>query len=166
MCIFDSLREKSPIIKRLARFFNSPFYPALFAALCAISGVSAQGVYLPIIFLLTAVSIFAGLFSDDLKVFIVPAFLIYYAIGLDVAEDYYTLQEAMPTFAPSSLLPLVICLSLLAITLIYKLFVSGALTEMVTKRGIFFWGIVFLDVTFLTKPSCLSSIILEIWIHV
>ncbi len=151
MDIFNKIRERSPILSRIVKFFNTPLYPALFAAVCIVSGTNGQAVYLPCIAILTAIAVFAGLFSKDLKVFIVPAFLIYYAIGMDVADDYYTHYDVIPTFHKSSLFPLILCLALLAITLIYKLIASKAFKEILQKRGLCFWGIVFIDIALLTN---------------
>lgn len=151
MCIFETMREKSPLLTRAVAFFNSPLYPALFAAVCALSGVSGKAVYLPAIALLTLISIIAGLFSSDLKVFLVPAFLIYYAIGMDVAEDHYTHYDVTTTFDMRSVPFLLVCLTLLAATLVYKLIVSGAFREMLQKRGICFMGVLFIDIALLTN---------------
>lgn len=151
MSIFDKLRDKSPFLTRAVRFFNSPLYPALFALVCVLSGVNGKAVYLPCIALLTLTSIVAGLFSSDLKVFLVPAFLIYYAIGMDVADNYFDTYGVTPTFDSRSLPFLLICLALLAATLIYRLLVSGAFKEMLQKRGICFWGILFVDIALLTN---------------
>ena len=83
MTVFDKIREKNKIVSALVKFQNSSFYPIVFAIICVISGTHSKAVYLPCIWFLSAVVIFSLLFSDDLKVFIVPAFLLYYAIGFD-----------------------------------------------------------------------------------
>jgi hypothetical protein len=58
----------------MVKFQNSALYPALFALICIFSGTGDSSVYIPCIYAITALSILAGLFSDDLKVFILPAF--------------------------------------------------------------------------------------------
>ncbi len=132
---------------------NTALYPVLFAVICVISGTNGKDVYLPCIYILTAASIFAGLFSPDMKVFLVPAFLIYYAIGADVADDYYAGYNFLPPFDTASLVPFSICLILLFATLIYKLVASGAFKEMFQKRGLFYWGIIFMDIALLLNGA-------------
>ena len=124
MSIFDKIRERSSIISFIVKMQNTALYPVLFAIICVISGTNGKDVYLPCIYILTALSIFAGLFSADMKVFLVPAFMVYYAIGADVAEDYYAGYNFLPPFDISSLGPFMICLVLLSATLIYKLIAS------------------------------------------
>lgn len=132
---------------------NTALYPALFAVICVISGTNGKDVYLPCIYILTALSVFAGLFSRDLKVFLVPAFLIYYAIGPDVPEDYYAGYNHLPPFDTASLLPFIVCLVILSATLIYRLISNGAIKEMFVKRGLFFWGIIFIDVALILNGA-------------
>ena len=146
MSIFDRIRERSSFIAFLVKLQNSALYPALFALICIISGTNTKEIYLPCIYLLTALSVFAGLFSPDLKVFLVPAFMVYYAIGADVPKEYYAGYDFLPPFDKSSLLPFAVCIFILSATLIYRLISSGAIKEMLFKRGLFFWGIIFMDV--------------------
>ncbi|MBP3370500.1 MAG: O-antigen ligase family protein [Clostridia bacterium] len=153
MSIFDKIRERSSIISFIVKMQNTALYPVLFAIICVISGTNGKDVYLPCIYILTALSIFAGLFSADMKVFLVPAFMVYYAIGADVAEDYYAGYNFLPPFDISSLGPFMICLVLLSATLIYKLIASKALKEILQKRGLFFWGIVFMDIALLLNGA-------------
>lgn len=153
MSIFDRIRQRSPIISFIVKMQNTALYPVLFAVICVISGTNGKGVYLPCIYILTAASIFAGLFSPDMKVFLVPAFLIYYAIGADVADDYYAGYNFLPPFDTSSLVPFSVCLCLLVATLIYKLIASGAFKEMLQKRGLFYWGIIFMDIALLLNGA-------------
>ena len=79
--------------------------------------------------------------------------MVYYAIGADVAEDYYAGYNFLPPFDISSLGPFMICLVLLSATLIYKLIASKALKEILQKRGLFFWGIVFMDIALLLNGA-------------
>ncbi len=145
MTLFDTIREKSKLVSLIVKFQNSVAYPALFALICAISGTCGKQVYLPCFFLLTAFCIFAGLFSKDLKVFIVPCFLIYYALGFDVHDNFYAEQAPLPEFDYSVIPYLGVCAVLILIVLAFRLISGGFIKETLAKRGIFFWGILLLD---------------------
>jgi UDP-N-acetylglucosamine:LPS N-acetylglucosamine transferase len=152
MTIFDKIREKNKIIAFLVRLQNSAFYPIFFALICIISGTSSKEVYLPCIWFLTLTVIFGGLFSDDFKIFLVPALLIYYSIGFDVGPnldiDLYTAAFTMP-FDPSSLPHFAICIALLLAVILYRILQSGLLKEIMLKKGLFFWGIIAIDIALL-----------------
>ena len=144
--IFDKIRQRSKIISFFVKIQNTAFYPAIFALICVISGTNSSEIYLPCMYVLTALAVLTGLFSDDLKVFLVPAFLVYYSLGADVTLEYYAGYTYMPPFDPSSMPHFAICLVLLSSALIYKLISTGAISEMLKKRGLFFWGIIAIDI--------------------
>ncbi len=149
MSVFDRIRENSKPTAFIVRLQNTALYPALFALVCAISGVCGKEVYLPCIWALTLTVVFGGLFSRDLKVFIVPFFLIYYAIGLDLPEGHYAESAfTFPSFDYSSIIHFVICGLLMASALIYRLISEGYLSEMLKKRGIFSTGLIILALSF------------------
>ena len=153
MTVFDKLRERCSVISFIVKLQNTALYPALFAIIVVLSATHGKEVYIPCAILLTLLSIFAGLFSSDLKVFLVPAFLIYYSLGSDIPADYYAGYNAIPPFDLSSLIPIGICIFLLAATLVYKMISVGALKEMLQKRGFFFWGIIFIDAALLLNGA-------------
>jgi UDP-N-acetylglucosamine:LPS N-acetylglucosamine transferase/O-antigen ligase len=151
LSIFDKIRDRSKIISYFVKLQNTALYPAIFALICVISGTHASEIYIPCMYFLTAMAIITGLFSSDLKVFIVPAFLVYYSLGADVGIEYYSGYNYMPPFDNSSIPHFVICLVLLSLTLIYKLISAGVLREMLLKRGLFFWGIIFMDIALIVN---------------
>lgn len=144
--VFDRLRNKSAIISAAVRFQCSALYPALFALICVISGTHGKEIYIPCILLLTAFSVFGGLFSPDLKVFLVPAFLIFTAIGMDVNDGHYEQYNESPTFDKGSLPVPVTCLCIMAAVLLYRIFTSGTLKKALRRKGLFFWGIILMDI--------------------
>ena len=153
--VFDRIREKNPVISGIVRFQNSAVYPFLFAVLCAISGANGKEIYLPIIYLLTALSVFGGLFSRDLKVFLVPALLIYYSVGMDVPSEHYLngYFDYRPFFDMSSLPHLLVCLLLILGALAFRLVTGGIIRDMLHKRGIFFSGILLIDAALLLNGA-------------
>lgn len=152
MTYFDKLREKNKVIAFLVKLQNSSFYPIFFAIFCFISGVNGKEVYLPCIWMLTLTVVFAGLFSDDFKVFLVPALLIYYAIGFDVPDNYFEPSGTFfrtPPFDESSIPHFIICVALILIVLLYRIIASKKLKEIILKKGLFFRGIIAIDVALL-----------------
>ena len=139
MTVFDRIREKNKIIAFLVRLQNSSFYPIFFAFICIISGTHPKEVYLPLIWFLTLTVIFGGLFSKDFKIFLVAALLLGYTPGYEVCAPDATFSAAsMPHF--------VICILLVLAVILYRLISSGLLKEIVQKKGLFFWGIIAIDV--------------------
>ncbi len=146
MTVFDRLTEKSKILTLWVKLQNSVLYPLIFAAVCVLGGVSGKNIYIPCIYALTAVIVLTGLFSRDLKPFLVPAILIYYAIGKDISGEYYTPQDPAIAFDISSVKHFIICGALIAAVIIYRLIANKILGEMIFKRGIYFWGIILFDI--------------------
>ena len=148
MTVFDKIREKNRIISFLVRLQNSSFYPIIFAIICIISGTHGKEVYLPCMYLLTLTVIFGGLFSDDFKIFLVPALLCYYSIGYDLnmglSGDLYSASYT-PPFDPKSLFHFAICVGLMLTVLIYRIISSRLLKDIALKKGLFFWGIIAID---------------------
>ena len=150
MTIFDKLREKYKLISLMVKIQNSAFYPALFAVLCIFSGTGDEKIYLPCMWALTFLTVLAGLFSDDLKVFILPAFMAYYFLGMDTEKGYFiSTQQAMPPFNTSNIPHFAACICIILAVLIYRLIAAGLAKEMLTKRGIFSWGILFICISLL-----------------
>ncbi len=145
MTVFDRIREKNKIISFIVNAQNTALYPALVAAICVLSGTGNKEVYLPCVWIITALSVLAGLFSPDLKVFIVPAFLGYYAIGIDDPSGYFDTYESLPLFEPSGAWHFAACVFIIVAVLVYRLIATGILREMLFRRGAFFWGIIFID---------------------
>ena len=140
--VFDKIREKNRIITRLVEFQNSTLYPILFAVICIISGVSGRAVYLPCIWILTLAVVFSILFSDDLKVVLVPAIMIFFSIGFDS-------ESVLAGFGIASLANFLTALSIMLLALAWRIGASGVLKGFLKKRGSFFWGIVALDAVFI-----------------
>ena len=144
MSRLDEFRRNNKLAIFISKFANSFLYPALFAAICALSGVSGKDIFIPCLFALTALVVITGIFSEDLKVFLVPAIMIYYAIGMDVPQNFYEKYTEPPTFDSSAIPVFFICGALIVAVLLFRLISGKYLKEMLTKRGIFFWGFIFI----------------------
>lgn len=149
MSLFNNIREKSRAVSFFVKIQNTVIYPIIFAIICVISCSNNKSVYIPCMIILTALAVITGLFSDDLKVFCVPAFLIYYCIGSDDKRNWLL----VPSFDKSSIPVMAICLTVLAAVLFFRLFTSGAIREMFQKRGIFFNGILLMDAALLLNGA-------------
>ena len=145
--------QRTPVISQIIKIQNSAIYPILMAMLCIVSGTSGKNVYVPCMWVLTVGVIFAGLFSSDLKVFFVPFIMGLCYLGLDVTSDFYTRIEDIPTFDRSAIPNFVVCIALMLTVLIFRLATSGMLKEAFFKRGMLFWGIIFLDVAFIINGA-------------
>lgn len=153
MSVFDKIRQKSAFIAFIVKLANTWIFPAAVAVICVISATHTKEVYLPCIYIITLMSVFVGLFSDDMKVFLVPALMAFFALGADIPDDFYSTYVYMPKFDLSSVPHFAICFFLLAAALIYKLISIGAAKEMCQKRGLFFWGIIFIDIALMLNGA-------------
>ena len=156
MTVFDKIRERNKIVAFLVRLQNSSFYPIFFAIICVISGTNGKEVYLPCVWFLTLTVIFGGLFSNDFKIFLVPALLIYYAIGFDVSDDYFSIPlneaQTLPV-DPSSIPHFISCVVLILTVMLFRIITSGLLKDIVAKKGLFFWGIIAIDIALLLNGA-------------
>ena len=152
MTVFDKIRERNKIIAFLVRLQNSSFYPIFFALVCIVSGTHGKEIYLPCIWFLTLTVVFGGLFSDDFKIFLVPALIMYYSIGFDLDDGLSSLLYSAaytPPFDPASLPHFAICIVLMLGVIIYRLISSSLIKEVLLKKGLFFWGIIAIDAALL-----------------
>ncbi len=152
MTIFDKLRKNNKAVAFLDKLLNTSFYPAFFAVICVISGTSNKDIYIPCIYFLTLTVVLAGLFSKDLKVFFVPFIMFYYCIGLDVSENYFKYtpySSGALLFDESSMVHFIVCGTIALSVLVYRLISDKLLKEIFVKRGLFFWGIIAIDVALL-----------------
>ena len=152
MTLFDNLRKRNRAVAFLDKLLNTSFYPAFFAVICVISGTNNKDIYIPCIWLLTLTVVLAGLFSKDLKVFFVPFIMFYYCIGLDVSENYFMYtpySSGALLFDESSMGHFIACGAISLSVLVYRLISDKLLKEVLVKRGMFFWGIIAIDVALL-----------------
>ena len=145
--------QRAPIISQIIKIQNSTLFPFMAAILCVASGTGGKSVYVPCMWVLTLSVVFAGLFSRDLRVFFIPFIMGLCFLGLDVSPEYYTRISDTPTFDRSAIPHFVMCIVLMTAVLLYRLITSGMLKEAFCKRGIFFWGIICLDVAFVLNGA-------------
>lgn len=140
--------QRVPVISQIIKIQNSVLFPFITALLCVLSGTNGKDVYLPCMWVFTVCVVFAGLFSSDLKVFLLPFVMGVCFLGLDVPPEYYDKWDQIPSFDMAAIPHFVVCIVLMAAVLVFRLASLGMLREAFCKRGIFFWGIIFMDAAF------------------
>ncbi len=159
MEVFSRIREKNAVVNKLVEVQKSVWYPAFFAVLGALASAFGMAAYIPIFWILTLTVVFAALFSDDVKVFLVPLFLAYYSIGSDTEyiDISISRDDVLGAFAPAGLVNMIICGAIMVTAMIYKFAVTGVLHDAVTKRGLYTIGLLCLSGAFMLNGVFSSS---------
>ena len=140
------------IIGTLTKFQLSGAYPIVFAILCAISGSCGKAIYIPILSLLTVSIVFSALFVKDNKVFIPPCFMMYCGLGTDNKQSYNSTKgDVFSSIDQDAWICIIILAIIIAAALITRFIADGTFKSALRSRGVAFWGIIFLDVAFLTN---------------
>lgn len=151
MGVFKSLREKNSVIRFLVNAQKTPWYPALFALLCIISGTHNHTVYIPMLWVLTAFLLFSVLFADDNKVFLTPLMMIYFALGCDTSSDaFLTSNGEMLSFMDKHVLVQIVIICTVCVgSLVTRLVMDGSLAAALKKRRFFTLSILVIDAALL-----------------
>lgn len=144
----NALRKKIPLIDLLVRFQKTVWYPVLFAILCVISGTHGYKVYLPIMAVLCAFVLFSVFFADDNKVFFVPLFMIYFAVGFDNPPYSYTSSngDMFASFNENALKAVIGFAVVIISAFLIRLICDGSIKAAFTKRCSLTVSILALDV--------------------
>ena len=150
MCFGNALRQKVPIIRFLVEFQKTIWYPIIFAILCVISGTNGYKVYLPIMVVLCAFVLFSVLFTDDNKVFLVPLFMIYFAVGFDNPPYSYTASngDMFASFNENALKGIIGCAVVIVTAFLIRLICDGSIKAAFTKRCALTVSILAMDMAF------------------
>ena len=153
MGYFKTLREKYSFINWLVQAQKTVWYPVLFAILCITSGTHGHAVYIPILCVLCAFVVFSALFTDDKKVFLTPMLMIYYALGRDtVLSDFRDSgDQPLSAFAPGAFNVIIVCGIIAVGFFLTRIIFDGTFVKAFKKKRAFTWGILALDVAFLTN---------------
>lgn len=153
MGALKKLREKYSVIRFLVNAQKTPWYPALFAALCVIAGTHDYTVYIPILWVLAVFVIFSALFTDDNKVFLTPLLMIFFALGRDTdALSFSASNGDMLSFMDEKAFPQVILLCVICVgAFVIRLIADGSIAAAFKKRRRFTWGIIAMDIAFLAN---------------
>ena len=153
MGVLAKWRENCAPIGYLASFLKTPWYPALFAVLCVISGTHNCSVYIPILWILTAFVLFSALFADDNKVFLTPLLMMFYALGQDADPEAFLKSngDMLSLIDGKALVEVIIICAICVTALVARLVADGSLAAVFKKKRHFLWGIILLDAAFLAN---------------
>lgn len=135
---------------RLSRFFDSGWYPALYAALCVLSGVNGKNVYVPVAGVLASLIILSTFFAKKRRSFIAPVLLSFYCIGVDNPNGFKDNNaELLGYYDLNSFL--VVCAVGVAgaVFLLVRLIKMGVFRRENQGSCSFLWGILLMDGAFL-----------------
>ena len=150
MVIGQVIAKKSKLVDSLIKWQYSAWYSALFAILCAISGLGNKYVYIPILSVLAVFVLFSIIFVPDKRVLIVPMFMIYYALGTDTKNAFIdSAGDIFAAFDTKALLSVCIIYSVVIVFLFIRLIGDGSLTHAFKKKNPVLYGILILDASML-----------------
>lgn len=137
MGIFAKLREKNGVIAKIAAFQKTTYYPVLYALLGVISCSCGYAVYVPIYYILAALTLFSALFCDDDKVLLVPILLSYFCIGGDGILSYGdAVQGAAGFFHPIGKVNMLIAGGIIFASVLLRLIFGGIVKDAFRRRGL------------------------------
>ncbi len=146
--------KHSSIIDVITRFQLSGAYPVFFALLCALSGLCDKYGYLSILFVLSGSVVFSALFVKDNKVFLVPIFMMYYALGTDNQNAYQLSKgDILEAFDSDAFICILGIAAILVITLVVRFILDGTFKYALTHRGLFFWSVIFIDIALISNGA-------------
>ena len=135
---------------RLSRFFDSGWYPALYAALCVLSGVNGKSVYVPVACMLVALIILSCFFATKRRSFIAPVLLSFYCIGVDNPDGFNANKaELLAYYDQGSFLQVCAVGVIGAAFLLARLIQMGVFRKENQGKPSFLWGILLMDAAFI-----------------
>ncbi len=141
------LQRRPKFIDVIEKFQLSGAYPVFFAVLCTISGLGNKYVYLPIISILALSILFSVLFVRDVKVFIVPIFMVYYSLGTDHLKAFVDSDgEVTAAFDPDGFIGICILAAIIVIPVLLRFIADGSIIYAIKNRGLTFYGIVAINI--------------------
>ena len=130
------------VIGAISKFQASDIYPLMFAAICAISGLCNKYVYIPLLIILSAFVLFSALFAKDNTVFLVPIFMMYYALGTDNKDTYNaTNGNVFASIDPDAWNVIVVLAIALVSALVIRFSLDGTFKGIARSKGKAFRGI-------------------------
>ena len=150
MDTFGKIRDKNKIIAGIVRWQKTVWFPIAYAALAVVACTFGMYAYVPVFYIYAVTAVFTALFNDDIKVFLVPLLLTYFAIGGDQNVNLGTAANDIGAFfVPAGLTQLIIGGVVVVLAIFYRLVRDGVVKRAVTCRGIFTFGLLALAVAFI-----------------
>lgn len=151
MGYFKVIGERCSVIRFLVKMQKTAWYPFLFACLCAVSGTHDYHTYLPIFGTLCLSVVFAALFTDDNKVFLMPMLAIYYSLGIDNGPLSFSSSngDMLAAFDPTAFIFVCVFGAVAVGAFIMRLAADGSIVSAFTKRRGLTFSIIALDIAFI-----------------
>ena len=131
---------------RLSQFFDSGWYPALYAALCVLSGVNGKAVYVPMACVLASLIILSCLFAKNKRSFIAPVLMSFYCIGVDNPDGFNADNAGLLAYYDLDSFLTVCAIGVVAaIFLLWRLVQMGVFKKENQGKSGFLHGILLLD---------------------
>ena len=135
---------------QLSRFFDSVWYPAVYAAVCVISGVNGKAVYVPMACLLATLIILSCFFAKNRRSFIAPVLMSFYCIGVDKRDGFnLSYEQLLGYYDVDGFLAICAVGVIAAAFLFVRLFRMGVFSRQGGSWGAFLPGILAIDGAFL-----------------
>lgn len=142
----NRLRNRSGFWKHLGAFFDSSWYPAAFAAICAVSGVHGKAVYIPLACLLMVLMIASSYLAENKRSLITPFLLSLYCLGTDNPVSFHENNgDLMGFYDMDSFVAICLIGVVSASFLVTRLWQEGVFRDAFRKPSAFFLGLLFLD---------------------
>ncbi len=141
---------KNRISDKLSRFFDSAWYPAVYAVVCVISGVNGKAVYVPMACVLATLIILSCFFAKNKRSFIAPVLMSFYCIGADNPDGFnMNNAELLAYYDMSGFLAIITIGVVAAVFLFMRLIRMGVFKRENQGKSSFLWGILLIDAAFL-----------------
>ena len=138
------------IYNGLSRFFDSVWYPAVYAAVCVISGVNGKAVYVPMACVLATMIILSCFFAKNKRSFIAPVLMSFYCIGVDNQEGFNTSNAQLLAYYDTDGFMMIIAIGVVAAAFLFvRLFRMGVFAKENQGKSTFLWGILLMDAALL-----------------
>ena len=150
VCSIKRLRDENKLIRFLVDFQKTPWYPALFAALCILSGTNTYKVYIPVLCILALFVLFSAFFADDNKVFLTPLLMMFFGLGTDVPGYAYLQNKGdMAASFDKKAFPIFIAIYVISVvTLLIRLIADGSVKAVFKRKRMLTVGILAMDAAF------------------
>ena len=135
---------------QLSRFFDSVWYPAVYAAICVVSGVNGKAVYVPMACVLATMIILSCFFAKNKRSFIAPVLMSFYCIGVDNREGFnISYAKLLAYYDMDGFIAIIAIGVVAAVFLFVRLIRMGALAKENQGKSTFLWGILLMDAALL-----------------
>ena len=141
---------KRRIFDAMSRFFDSAWYPAVYAGVCVISGVNGKAVYVPMAGVLATMIILSCFFARNKRSFIAPVLMSFYCIGIDHPNGFSDNNaQLLGYYDMDGFLAIIAVGVVAAVFLFVRLFRLGVFARQNHSKSPFLWGILLMDAAFL-----------------